>query len=101
MLDPWPFGGGLSLMQALSLGVPVVTQTGSSLKNRLGTALCQQIQWTEGLVTNQEDYISAALKLAKQGRAEDISARYAKNISQEQAGRDLSELLSQAHHYQA
>ncbi|MBF2052823.1 MAG: hypothetical protein IGS03_05075 [Candidatus Sericytochromatia bacterium] len=66
MLDPWPYGGGLTLMQALAMGVPIVTCRGSQLKNRIGTSLCLRLQRTEGLAEGPADYVQKALQLAAQ-----------------------------------
>lgn len=93
MLDSWPFGGGLTLMQALSLGVPIVTRTGQHLKNRLGTAICQQIKCLDGVVDSESAYIACAVQLAMQGKSAKIANQYAQHMSQERAGQALSELL--------
>lgn len=97
MLDPWPFGGGLTLMQALSLGTPVVTRTGQSLKNRLGTAIGQQMGWLEGGVTSEDEYLERALVLAERGRemGSNLAQSYAESVNVFQAGKDLGDALVQ------
>ena len=43
VLDSFPYGGCLTVLEALSVGVPVVTLAGSSLRGRLGAAILWQM----------------------------------------------------------
>eukprot|EP00937_MAST-01D_sp_MAST-1D-sp2_P000920 g920.t1 len=43
VLDTHPYGGCLTVLEALSVGVPVVTMAGSSLRGRLGAGLLWQM----------------------------------------------------------
>src|SRR5262249_14112563 len=45
MLDPFPFGGGHSSYEALSLGLPVVTLPGEFLRGRLTYAMYRQMSY--------------------------------------------------------
>jgi len=81
MLDPWPFGGGLTTMQALALGVPVVSRRGTQLKNRTATALATRMNGFEGLAESPSDYIQKALLLAQRGRDPELAARYEASLA--------------------
>lgn len=99
MLDPRPFGGGLTTMQALSLGLPVVTWPGELLKNRIALAVCQQMNWWEGVASGPEDYLKKAQALAGQMHEQaerlksGIRAKYLQSISEYEQGQNLGKLI--------
>lgn len=99
MLDPLPYGGGLTLMQALALGIPVVTCKGSQLKNRIGTSLCLRLQRCEGLAAGPADYVQKALNLAAQTFANgpDLSLQqaYRQSLNPAAAAQALAKALQQ------
>lgn len=99
MLDPLPYGGGLTLMQALAMGVPVVTCRGSQLKNRIGTSLCLRLQRSEGLADSPADYVQKALQLAAQTFAQgpDLSLQqaYRQSLNPRAAAQALATCLGQ------
>lgn len=80
MLDPFPFGAGLTAMQAFSVGLGVVTLPGPSLKGRIALAVARQLQWDAGIATDTADYIRRAVELAQQGHDSTLAARYAQTI---------------------
>lgn len=96
MLDTRPFGGGITMMQALSLGTPLVTQEGTELKNRLAYGVAQQIQWDTGLVNNEKAYVDQAVELAQTWRPEDrhaLQKQYAEQMDAQAAGAALGECI--------
>lgn len=64
MLDPFPFGGGHTSYEALSLGLPVVTLPGDLLRGRLAYAMYQQMGYTDLVAANTDDYVRLAVQLA-------------------------------------
>jgi uncharacterized protein (TIGR03032 family) len=62
-LDPFPFGGGHTSYEALSLGVPVITLPGQFLRGRLTYAMYQQMGYRELLASDVLDYVRIALEL--------------------------------------
>ncbi len=80
MLDPFPFGGGLTAMQAFSVGLGVVTLPGTSLKGRIALAVARQLNWEAGIAENTADYIQRAVQVAQQGRDPDLAQHYAQTI---------------------
>jgi protein O-GlcNAc transferase len=69
MLDPFPFGGGNTTLEALAVGTPVVTLPPPHLRGRLALAFLQHIGWTDGVAADLGDYVRRAVRLAGPGRA--------------------------------
>ena len=69
-LDPFPFGGGLTSLESLWLGLPLVTlqclDSGACAAGLQGTALLQAIGKGEWIAASEEDYVAIAVDLAKQ-----------------------------------
>jgi SAM-dependent methyltransferase len=63
-LDPFPFNGGLTTIEALWMGVPVVTLEGASVVARQSTSLLMNIGVPELIFPNLDAYIEGAVKLA-------------------------------------
>ena len=66
VLDTFPFPGGTTTCEALWMGVPTLTLAGESLIARQGASLLTAAGLPDWIVDNEEDYISQAVKLAKQ-----------------------------------
>ncbi len=62
-LDPTPHGGGMTTLDALSMGVPVVTLMGETPSSRLAAAVLSAVDlpW---IARDREAYIAAAAALA-------------------------------------
>ena len=69
MLDPFPFGGGNTTLEALAVGTPVVTLPPPHLRGRLALAFLQHIGWTDGVAATLDGYVRQAVHLAGPGRA--------------------------------
>ena len=64
-LDPFPYHGTTTTCEALWMGVPVVTRTGSSHASRVGASLLNAVG-LPGLITpDRESYLAAATSLSR------------------------------------
>ena len=64
VLDPYPFGGCNSSLEAFDLGVPVVSMASKFINGRFTYGFYKRMGITECLVNNYNDYTQLALKLA-------------------------------------
>jgi len=64
MLDPLHFGGGNTSLEAIALGVPVVTLPSSYLRARLTAGFYQYIGMPELCLSDAKSYLALAVKLA-------------------------------------
>lgn len=79
LLDPRPFGGGLTSLQALALGTPLVTWPAQGLQGRVSYGACCSLDWHEGVSASARDYVSRAQALAEQAsprRRQQLQQRY-------------------------
>jgi predicted O-linked N-acetylglucosamine transferase (SPINDLY family) len=65
-LDPFPYNGGTTTCEALSMGVPVVTLAGDRFVSRVGCTILRAAGHPEWIASDPEDYISIALALRQQ-----------------------------------
>jgi len=69
-LDPFPFGGGLTSLESLWLGLPLVTlrcpNSGACAAGLQGTALLQTISRSEWIAENEQHYEDIAVGLAQE-----------------------------------
>ena len=78
MLDPIHFGGGITSLEAIATGTPIVTLPGPYTRSRLTQAWLTRMGVTETVATDTEDYVRLATGLAgNQDRCRDISQRMA------------------------
>ncbi len=68
-LDPFPFPGGTTTVEALWMGIPVLTMEGSSFIARQGVGLIMNAGLPQWIAKDPEDYVAKAL-----GFASDLSA---------------------------
>ncbi len=64
-LDPFPHGGGMTTLDALWMGVPVVTAPGSTISSRIAAASLTALGLTDFIAPERTAYI--ALAVAKAG----------------------------------
>ena len=65
-LDPFPYSGGLTTLEALWMGVPVITKTGNTFAGRHSTSHLNAVGLTDWIVKENEAYVALA-----QGKAND------------------------------
>ena len=63
-LDPWPYSGGLTTLEALWMGVPVVTKTGGTFAGRHSTSHLRNVGLDDWVVETESDYIRLAIDKA-------------------------------------
>ena len=63
-LDPFPHGGGMTTLDALWMGVPVVTWCGRTISGRLAAASLTTLGLTNFIASDPESYVSLALAKA-------------------------------------
>jgi predicted O-linked N-acetylglucosamine transferase (SPINDLY family) len=66
-LDPFPFNGNTSTLEALWMGVPVVSLAGERCVSRMGLALLRSIGADEWAATSEVEYVTKAVSLAGKG----------------------------------
>jgi predicted O-linked N-acetylglucosamine transferase (SPINDLY family) len=62
LLDSFPFAGGLTSIQGLSLNVPLITMTSEQLKGSLSPALYQEMNLGHFVCRNQDEALRQALE---------------------------------------
>ena len=63
-LDPTPYNGGTTSLQALWMGVPVVTLLGDNFVGRMGASFMRTLGQTDWVATDEAAYVQAAVRLA-------------------------------------
>lgn len=64
-LDPTPYNGGTTTLQALWMGVPVVTLAGRNFVGRMGASFLRTIGRPEWIAADADDYVAQAAHLAE------------------------------------
>lgn len=70
-LDTYPYGGTTTTCEALAMGVPVITLSGSATSQvaphaaRVGASILTQMGMTELIATNEQQYVHLACSLAQ------------------------------------
>lgn len=59
-LDPFPSGGGVSTLEALNMGVPMITLLGRTIPSRLGASILQAIGQPEFIARDYDHYVELA-----------------------------------------
>jgi predicted O-linked N-acetylglucosamine transferase (SPINDLY family) len=68
-LDPFPHGGGMATLDAVWMGVPVITRPGRTIPSRLAAASLTALGLTDFVAESPRDYVDRAVAIA-----EDIGA---------------------------
>ena len=63
-LDPFPHGGGMTTLDALWMGVPVVTWAGRTISSRLAAASLTALGLTDFIASDPESYVRLAVTKA-------------------------------------
>ncbi len=63
-LDPFPYSGGITSFEAMSMGVPLITYPWQRPASRQGAALLKQLAYPELIAGNANEYIQIAVALA-------------------------------------
>lgn len=66
-LDPVPYGGGTTSLDALWMGVPVISLAGDRATSRAGAALLRNVELLELVAPSAGDYVARAAALANNG----------------------------------
>ena len=64
-LDTYPYGGWTTNMDALYVGLPVVTQEGSLARTRWGAGMLRALGISEGIAQNEQEYVAWAVRFAQ------------------------------------
>lgn len=65
-LDAWPGGGGVSTLEALWMGVPVVTRLGDRVNGRVGSSIMKAIGLADFVGLTDQDYVETAIARANE-----------------------------------
>ena len=69
LLDPFYFGGGNSILEAMMVGTPTVTMPGTYLRTNIATAAYKQMKISKPpIAQSPKEYIDLAIKLAQDNR---------------------------------
>ena len=96
-LDPTPYNGGTTTLQALWMGVPVIALAGGNFVSRMGASFLTALGRSEWIASDDAHYRAIARQLAEQlpalrsGRAE---------LRHQMAASGLSDLEGYAAHFQ-
>jgi predicted O-linked N-acetylglucosamine transferase (SPINDLY family) len=63
-LDPFPHGGGMTTLESLWMGVPVVTAPGRTISSRLAAATLTAAGLTDFIATDHPHYVELAVRKA-------------------------------------
>ena len=63
-LDPVPYNGGTTTLQALWMGVPVVVKAGNNFVSRMGASFMQAAGLGDWVAKNDTEYVAIAAKMA-------------------------------------
>ncbi|WP_416547869.1 tetratricopeptide repeat protein [Limnohabitans sp. DCL3] len=68
-LDPVPYNGGTTTLQALWMGVPVVVKEGQNFVSRMGASFMRAAGLPEWVAASGEDYVAIAVRMAADRQA--------------------------------
>lgn len=63
-LDPFPYNGTTTTLEALWMGRPVITLAGDTHASRVGASILSHIGLTEYIACSQDEYVKCAVRLA-------------------------------------
>ncbi len=65
VLDPWPHGGGVTMLESTYMGVPIVTRYGTQPAGRLAASVLTAMGYEQFIAYTVPEYIDKAVRLAK------------------------------------
>ena len=68
-LDPVPYNGGTTTLQALWMGVPVVVKAGHNFVSRMGASFMTAAGLPEWVAVDDDDYVAIAVRMAADRQA--------------------------------
>lgn len=68
-LDPVPYNGGTTTLQAMWMGVPVVVKAGNNFVSRMGASFMQAAGLGEWVAQSDAEYVAIAAKMASDRQA--------------------------------
>lgn len=68
-LDPVPYNGGTTSLQAMWMGVPVLTQMGAHFVSRMGASFMTAAGLPEWVAKDDDDYVAVAQRMASDRKA--------------------------------
>ena len=68
-LDPVPYNGGTTSLQAMWMGVPVLTQMGAHFVSRMGASFMTAAGLPEWVAKDDDDYVAIAQRMASDRKA--------------------------------
>ncbi|MBV8031274.1 MAG: tetratricopeptide repeat protein, partial [Betaproteobacteria bacterium] len=63
-LDPFPHNGGVSTLEALTMGVPIVTLAGRTMPSCLSASMLSAMDMREWIARNDDEYVRIAVDAA-------------------------------------
>src|SRR5262249_24963765 len=87
-LDPFPHAGGMTTLEALWMGVPVVTCAGSTIPSRLAAASLTALGLTDFVAPDLDAYVELAVAKA---RDLDALGRVRASLRERIAGSDFGD----------
>ena len=81
ILDPYPFGGCNSILEAFSLGKVVVTQPSQMINGRFTNGFYQKMGLDKYICHNKEEYVDLAIKLGNKEFRENAEKEILNNMS--------------------
>ena len=64
-LDPFPHGGGVTAMEGLMMGVPVITLRWPTMTGRLSASIMTTLGLSDWIAESQAEYVELAIRKAK------------------------------------
>jgi predicted O-linked N-acetylglucosamine transferase (SPINDLY family) len=64
-LDTYPYGGWTTNMEALYVGLPIITQEGIMARSRWGAHMLRALGIQEGIAANEAEYVDWAVRFAQ------------------------------------
>jgi len=96
-LDPFPYPGGTTTLEALWMGVPVLTLPGSTALSRQGLSVLQNLGLADWVANDADDYVARAVRHAADLRA---LAQLRQGLRQRLLDSPLCDAVSFAGHFE-